>query len=200
MIVISYRHPLNTLVTFGLSGLWHGANWGYVIWGLLNGVYIVIEKRISGFNKARRARKGLEEAAPAGPVRRFVGSLVTFVLVAFTWIFFRAQTLSASLAIIRRILFHFDLNGFLSWVRTSLTAEEPALYGLTLTSWVVLALFLAIAWAIDIVAQKGGLAEKVANASLPVRWAAFMLLFFVIIIFGMYGYGYSAGAFIYANF
>jgi D-alanyl-lipoteichoic acid acyltransferase DltB (MBOAT superfamily) len=71
-----WRTRANLLVTFLVSGLWHGANWTFVAWGGLNGVYLVIE-RTFGLDKPRSSwRIGL-----------------TFVLVLATWVFFRAATL-----------------------------------------------------------------------------------------------------------
>ena len=71
----------NLLITFLLSGLWHGANWTFVIWGLLNGVYLIIGRWKSKFFH------GL-------PRLSFVSVFSTFTLTCFAWIFFRAENLT----------------------------------------------------------------------------------------------------------
>ena len=77
-----FRHAVNVLVTFLLSGLWHGASWTFVAWGALHGVFVIAEQ-------------ALGPLAPAvNPVlRRVAGRGLTFTLVCVAWIFFRARNL-----------------------------------------------------------------------------------------------------------
>jgi len=81
------RNYFNLLTTFVISGLWHGANWTFVIWGLLHGVILCIEKYL-GF--AKRKFSGFR-----GGVHWFI----TFCIVCFAWIFFRANTLSEAVQV-----------------------------------------------------------------------------------------------------
>jgi alginate O-acetyltransferase complex protein AlgI len=89
------RWYLNLLITFALSGLWHGANWTYVVWGLLNGCYLISELAI-----ARRYPGFLEQ--PTGhEVKRHVWRAakvaLTFTLTCIAWMFFRSSTTSRAL-------------------------------------------------------------------------------------------------------
>ena len=87
----------NILITFLVSGLWHGANWTYVIWGGLNGLYQVIFKilGISPKRKKERSRFNLV----------YIGNLLlTFILISFSWIFFRANSLSDAITVIERMV------------------------------------------------------------------------------------------------
>ncbi|MGC2399540.1 MAG: MBOAT family O-acyltransferase [Acidobacteriaceae bacterium] len=74
------RHYANLMITFVVSGLWHGANWTFVVWGFLHGLYLIAAQAIAQFFP-RLAR-----------VPAFVKVFVTFSLVTFAWIFFRANT------------------------------------------------------------------------------------------------------------
>lgn len=74
----------NTLFVFALSGFWHGANWTFIIWGLLNGIYLV-PNLIIGYNK--KASNSNEQAIT---INMFINMLLTFLLITFTWIFFRS--------------------------------------------------------------------------------------------------------------
>lgn len=85
------RGYFNLLVTFVVSGAWHGANWTFIVWGALHGIILCIEKFL-GFAKK-----------PLSGVRKFFHWLVTFCLVAFAWIFFRAETLADAGRIIKGI-------------------------------------------------------------------------------------------------
>lgn len=87
--VPKWRNRLNLIVTFLVSGLWHGANWTYVIWGGVHGVAQVIEKLF--------VVKGKEGNKYLKPFK----ILCVFAFAAFAWIFFRAQSLTEAMYVIR---------------------------------------------------------------------------------------------------
>lgn len=80
------RWLLNLFITFLISGLWHGANWTFVVWGALNGIYLIIEVLLF----KNRGKNILNIA-------------LTFVLINFAWIFFRANSISDAFHIIETI-------------------------------------------------------------------------------------------------
>jgi len=87
------RRDFNLLATFVVSGLWHGANWTYVIWGALNGVYVIV-----GIWSSRlRERSSLTRYWKADKYLQVLG---TFALTCFAWIFFRANTLADAFFIV----------------------------------------------------------------------------------------------------
>ena len=79
--VSTWRWALNTLIVFGISGLWHGANWTFIIWGLLHGIFLLLEK----------------------PLKNYANTLSTFLLVCFAWVFFRAPDFSTALQILKGV-------------------------------------------------------------------------------------------------
>jgi alginate O-acetyltransferase complex protein AlgI len=83
------RTNLNLFIVFLLSGIWHGANWTFVAWGALHGLYLIVE------NNTRRWRM-VTELVPVVFRRAFI-----FSLVCFAWIFFRAPTISDAFYVIR---------------------------------------------------------------------------------------------------
>jgi D-alanyl-lipoteichoic acid acyltransferase DltB (MBOAT superfamily) len=92
------RNFFNLFVVFLLSGFWHGANWTFIVWGALHGAYLM-------FGRLRQllfAQRG--QNSSQGGVRGVVACLVTFHLVVFGWVFFRAANLSQALAIAKSIL------------------------------------------------------------------------------------------------
>ena len=98
----------NLLAVFLISGLWHGANFTFVVWGGLHGLYLVLSTWARPARAWLAQRTGL--AAYPG-LRRGLGVLVTFVLVAYAWIFFRANSLADALFISRHLLSGWQLNG-----------------------------------------------------------------------------------------
>lgn len=99
-----FRQYLNLVITMLLGGLWHGASWNFVMWGMLHGVALALHKMwmsVTGFKVGERG----------GVLRRFVNTVVTFHFVAFCWIFFRNTDFNNSVTMIRQIAesFHADL-------------------------------------------------------------------------------------------
>ena len=82
------RQYFNLLVTFVVSGIWHGANWTFVCWGCLHGALLCIEKAL-----------GIGQQQYTG-MRKFLHGVMTFGLVCFAWILFRANTLNDAKTII----------------------------------------------------------------------------------------------------
>jgi len=84
----SARTYVNLAFTMLLGGLWHGASWNFVVWGGLHGTYLIVERWMRGLTRDVRAFS-------TRAFRLFAGAL-TFALVTFTWVFFRAETLGDS--------------------------------------------------------------------------------------------------------
>ena len=89
------RTYVNLMVTMVLGGLWHGASWRFVAWGVLHGIYLAVERLV---------RRGRPPSEPAGPIRLAASILGTFLLVCVTWVFFRAQNFSAAFHLVGSLL------------------------------------------------------------------------------------------------
>lgn len=94
------RWCLNILIVFVVSGLWHGAAWTFVIWGALHGAYLVAEK--TGPRFVPNAIRDWWAQWPTA-LRRVLASVVTFHLVLFAWVFFRARSFSDVVTILHAI-------------------------------------------------------------------------------------------------
>lgn len=103
-----WRYLMNLMIVFAVSGLWHGANWTYVIWGLLHGVY-----RVVGALTYKARNKLVERAgfSVSHPAVAWVRRVLTFLLVCFAWLFFRANTVSDAFVLIGRIFTSFGSIG-----------------------------------------------------------------------------------------
>lgn len=94
------RWYFNLFIVFLISGLWHGASWTYVIWGALNGFYLIFANLSLSFREKIRGFLGLD-AVPIFTRCLQIGT--TFILVCFAWVFFRANNLNEALSIIKSI-------------------------------------------------------------------------------------------------
>lgn len=105
------RWFFNLLFVFLISGLWHGANWTFIIWGGLNGIYLISAIIIRSFNK--NPREVLIDNKLLRILLKTAKAAFTFMLISFSWIFFRANSLGDALIIIKRIFTtHGSVNFF----------------------------------------------------------------------------------------
>lgn len=93
------RQYWNIMVTFLVSGIWHGANWTFIVWGLIHGALQVIEK-ILGFDPKGKYGHWGSQNTMVKAIR--IG--VTFGLVTLAWIFFRSQSIDTAILVIKKIL------------------------------------------------------------------------------------------------
>jgi alginate O-acetyltransferase complex protein AlgI len=104
------RWIFNILVVFLISGLWHGGNWTFIIWGALHGFYVIIEyflrknKLITSFSK---------KTDPLSIFIIFLKKSFIFLLICTTWVFFRAQNLEQAMLILRKIFIKISIGNTL---------------------------------------------------------------------------------------
>ncbi len=103
------RQLVNLFIVFLLSGLWHGAEWTFILWGLLHGIYRVIGDLTYKKREKLYASLGIDTAGR--PVRMF-RTTITFILVCFAWIFFRANNTTELLRILENLFTTFNASGF----------------------------------------------------------------------------------------
>ena len=94
------RWYLNLMIVFVVSGLWHGANWTFVVWGFLHGAFLVFAVLVAGLRERWFHFSGLSRMPK---LLNFLKIVVTFHLVCLGWIFFRANSLGDALFIVQQI-------------------------------------------------------------------------------------------------
>lgn len=94
------RWYFNLLIVFLISGLWHGADWTYIIWGGLNGFYLVFAIISRGFRNKLTTLSGIEKLPVLNRISQI---LITFILSCFAWIFFRANNVTDAFTIVKKI-------------------------------------------------------------------------------------------------
>ena len=183
------RKYVNTMIVFLASGLWHGANWSFVIWGGLNGAYQVMGEALAPLRE--RACRVLRIHRDR-PFWKLVRTVFTFCLVDFAWLFFRAQSFSQA----RGMLVHAVRNAQLSALPgqlLSLKLDGPNF----LLSLACVGVLLAAGLLRE---RHGPLRPYITRQALPVRWAFYLCGVLAVLVFGLYGPGYDARAFAYFQF
>ena len=165
------RNYWNIFVTFLVSGIWHGANWTFIVWGCMHGVCQIIEKAF-----------GLQKFSSTNGWVRVGRILVTFLIVNFAWIFFRMPSLGDAVSVIGRI-FDFSLP------MTLYIAPMPT------PPLVMIGCFLLFIKDI----RDEFFPNKILlmnNKVAVVRWLTYAFLIVTILLMGVFG----SDQFIYANF
>ncbi|MCB0332465.1 MAG: MBOAT family protein [Bdellovibrionales bacterium] len=167
-------HLRNLFLTFLISGLWHGANYTFVIWGALHGAFIVLEVTT---RTARTAfREALEKILPL-----FVWSCLSwalvFTLTNLTWIFFRANTASDAWIVLTRCMSDVSLLSF-----------DPTQIGLTWLDFVLCCIGIFILEVVQFFERDRLKGDLFATYPLILRWSVLSLLLFAVAFFGVFDY------------
>lgn len=152
------RNYWNIFVTFLVSGIWHGANWTFIVWGCMHGILQIIEKAL-GWQKYE-GNKGFVKT---------VRILVTFLLVNFAWIFFRMPSIG-------------DAFGMIGKMLTNLGVPSLSDFGMKATIMSVIGLFILIFKDLrdEFFRNKFLFLDKKA-----IRWVVYVVLFCMILNFGV---------------
>lgn len=183
-----FRTQINVMIVFLVSGLWHGAALTYILWGFLHGAFQVIENLLNPLkeNIIRRFKINTNSFS-----YKFGQILFTFLLVNFAWIFFRANSIH-DIKIIFKNMF---VNN--PWVFT-----DGSLFnlGLNPSEFILSIISIIILIVIDYLKTKYDLLDELSKQNIVFRWCIYIIAVLSILLFGVYGSGYSAQQFIYSQF
>ncbi|HYC56770.1 MAG TPA: MBOAT family O-acyltransferase [Candidatus Binatia bacterium] len=178
--VSAWRRYLNLFVVFVLSGLWHGASWTFVIWGALHGLYLVVGVATRDAREAWAQRNGL---AAMPRLRYALQLLITFALVDFAWIFFRAATFEDALYVITHMFRGWDLSAGIS-------------LGLGTYEMTLVLVAIAILLIVDWLQSRTPLRPVIAELPTWARWSLYYGVVMCVLLLGKTG----GGKFIYFQF
>ena len=183
------RKYINTMIVFAVSGIWHGANMSFVVWGACNGLFQVIGdlikpsmNRVQDKLKIDRNKFG----------HKLLECIITFVLVDFTWVFFRASGTKAALRIIKAMA---PVN---PWILFNGDLYEA---GLDSKNFTVLVISLLILLAADICKHKGiVIRNRILSESVVFRSVVVAVSIWLVMLLGIWGPSFTAANFIYFQF
>jgi D-alanyl-lipoteichoic acid acyltransferase DltB (MBOAT superfamily) len=164
-----FRGYFNLFIVFLVSGLWHGANWTFVIWGALHGFYMVFAKLTQPVKDTINKFTGISKVPSIYNLSQMV---ITFLLASFAWIFFRARSLNDALYIVENIfkadtiqnlnLFKYPVDFYLSFL-------------------LVIILFL-----IDWLEEKMNISKLLKVSPVAVRWTVYITSLIVMVVLGVW--------------
>ena len=183
-----WRWYFNIFLTFTLSGLWHGAGWGYVLWGSLNGIYLIVSNLTENLRKKWAEWVGLNRFPT---FHQGLQVAFTFFLFCFTLIIFRAKSLSDAAYVMTHLWTGLgDLAGMKMSVKS--------LYSSGLNRYELIIAFVSIGLMefIQLIEKQGKMRQMFSERPILARWAIYYVLILFLIFFGEY----NDHAFIYFQF
>ncbi len=183
------RRYVNLMLTFLVSGIWHGSGMQYIFWGLMQGGYQVAGEILLPIR--RKVREGLKIDEKSGFYLLWQ-RICTFVLITISWIIFRSANLRAGLSMIKRIV-----TDFTPWVFFDGTLYE---FGIEARSFLALILCIVLLMVIEHFQEKKNIREMLERQHIIVRWSIYLGAIALVAVLGVYGPGYSATQFLYGQF
>jgi len=158
----------NLFFTFLLSGLWHGANWTFVVWGGLNGLFLILSSVTAPIRNTVAESLGLKDHPR---LHHAVQVTITFLLVSFAWIFFRAGSMSDALYVVSHLFD--DLAGLSRRGRFAFDG--------------FILFFILFMEFVHYVHRDRGIGNLFSERPLLVRWSLYYALVMMTVLFGSYG-------------
>lgn len=182
---------LPILLVWALTGIWHGASWKFVIWGLFHGTLIILSTIFTPYNQ--KVLKKFDIRTDCFSFRLFQ-MVRTFLLCCVGRVFFRADGLRAALGIFRQILSGVGLSQIINGNLYN--------YGLNQKNMLVVMIAMLILLLVSILEEKSdeSMVKLLGKQNMIFRWIIIYALFFAVLVFGKYGPGYDAAGFIYEQF
>ena len=172
--VSKVRNWMNLMITFLVSGAWHGASWHFIVWGGIHGAYQIVGKW-----KKELFKKELPKALQMA---------VTFVLVCFAWMVFRANSLG-------------DVKSMIMLIITKPFFKDLPAMNMSGVEWTLLIVSLVVLFMVNLLQEKNvSIGQLVVKQSFLVRIALYVLGIGCILVFGVYGVAYDASQFLYFQF
>jgi len=162
----SFRTSLNLIITFLVSGLWHGANWTFVIWGGIHGVLQVIEKNVFKNTAIKKFSLGW-----------MLRVILVFCICSFAWIFFRANSFTDAAMIISNLFFGLDA-GIINYLTTGVHAV-----GLTLKTITPMVISVLILIVYDFFSLKTDVIKWISSKHIVIRYSVYLFMLVFIILF-----------------
>lgn len=183
------RRYFNLMVTFLVSGLWHGAQMTFVVWGGIHGFIQIIEKEAAELIKKLGVKVKTDVFS-----YKLLKMLFTYFVVTIAWIFFRADNVSIAITYIRQMFTNFDFGVLFNGTLFKL--------GLVKNDMTALGIGVVILFLTELVRYKKNMRiEKyLCTQNLWFKWTVLIVMILCVVLFGEYGINYNAAEFIYFQF
>ena len=183
------RKYFNLMVTFLVSGIWHGASFTFIVWGFLHGIYQVGASFISDIKS--KSRKTDDNAIKGNTymqnnlIIRALCTIFTFALVAYAWMFFRANSLSDAKYITMNMFRGDNFYGHMlqmGFLKVSDYVSVILVIGLTIAYDIYLEIFSSKSKATQKIASTTDIAERMSQLNAPTRWILYIVFGVLVVV------------------
>ena len=182
----------NLVITFLVSGVWHGVGINFLFWGFLHGVYQVVEDCILGKSKKRViGDKG--NFSGRNTFFSLIRIVIVFVLVDFAWLFFRAADMTTAIKMVNTIVSDFRFSSLLTtwWFD----------YGMSKLEYLMWAVVAFVIFLFDVMEEKEKeFLAKFGEQKVWIRWSVYIGVVFLIVTTLIISVGSNTNSFLYQNF
>lgn len=182
--VFRVRWYVNIMAVFIISGLWHGAGFTFLAWGALHGIYYLFS---IWFKEMRRAFTELIHLDAFPVLHKAVRILITFHMVTFAWIFFRAESMSDAIYVAANLFVDIDRFIFNIGKLGQGNALIGGDLGLSKSDLLTALMLIVVLFITQIIQSKVNIRTAVAKSPIWLRWPAYYLLIFGTLLLGKYG-------------
>ncbi|WP_276497264.1 MBOAT family O-acyltransferase [Pontibacter litorisediminis] len=179
--VVKWRWYYNLFIVFLVSGLWHGANWTFIVWGALHGIYQVFGILTKEKRNALVQRIGLNRSPQ---VYKWVQVLTVFFLVCFSWIFFRANSISDAFYIVTQsasVLTNPAQVLSLDWSHDVFMQQGFKVFAVSVVA-------IAIMETVHLIQRNGSVSQLIMQRPAWVRWGIYYAAIVAVLLFGQFGH------------
>ncbi len=177
-----------TLVVWAATGLWHGPEWRYVLWGLLNGIIMCVSAEMTPLYDRLNRMAGWKKG---GFLHRAFAVIRTFVIMSLLRVFdLSFEGIRMALSIYKRILLK----------QGPVSLERISSLGLSTQDMVVALIGIGLLFAVSLLERKKSIYDRLMERTAAFRWVFCTVVLTMILIFGSYGIGYDSADFIYMQF
>ncbi len=183
------RWYFNLFITFLVSGLWHGANLTFVLWGAINGLYLIMSIATQKARKALVEKTGLD-AYPK--LLHFIQTTTTFSMISFAWIFFRASNVHDAFYIGSHLFEGMYFNVLLPvlqgnfHVAVTYVCNECSSLGMSINGFVLCILLVLGMECVQYAYRNFKMDEKFMQLPISFRWTAYYAMIFALVYLGVY--------------
>jgi len=177
-----------SIIVWFTTGVWHGSTWNFVVWGLLNCLVILVSQECEPLYERFHNKFDLKG--------RFWYRL--FQVGRTFWLMSFLRTLDVYTGV--GTTFRMYASVFTVWNLPELFQGGLMQLGLTIADYVVLIFAVGLMLFVSLKSRAGSISMSLNAKPMPVRYAAYFLVFIAVLVFGAYGVGYDASQFIYSQF
>lgn len=173
------RYYFNLFFTFFISGLWHGASWTFVIWGALHGIYLIMGQVMRPIREKIVSSIKLDKLPL---LHRFIQVFITFALVCFAWIFFRANSINDAIYVVKNLFVNIEQCFNIRYVVSSIFA-----LGLNSIETAIAFSSIGVLILVSLIQRNDSVRYKIQKLPNIVRYAVYCTSIVILITFAYVG-------------